>query len=138
MKTDELSCCQDPVYGGGSQAITGIGGDRKLCIDAGEAPLVCHSQIIGSVPENATPENTAIAYEPIWAIGSGKTPSNDEIAAMHAHIRKCLVEHLAEARKGDAHSLWRVQSSLANAKPDPGAGEWKTGPWSGALASRLH
>ncbi len=68
--------------------------------DAGEAPQICHGQITGSVPKDATAANTAIAYEPVWAIGSGKTPSDDEIAAMHAHIRRCLVGHLGAAGKG--------------------------------------
>ena len=41
-----------------------------------------------------------IAYEPVWAIGTGKTATSDDIMAMHAHIRACLVERLGEdARK---------------------------------------
>jgi triosephosphate isomerase len=41
----------------------------------------------------------AIGYEPLWAIGSGHVPTTQEIVAMHAHIRRCLVEHLgAEGR----------------------------------------
>ena len=35
-----------------------------------------------------------IAYEPIWAIGTGRTPTEQEVAAMHAHIRATLVVHL--------------------------------------------
>lgn len=72
-------------------------GETENQRDAGEAPQVCHSQITGSVPKDATPANTAIAYEPVWAIGSGKTPSGEEILAMHAHIRHCLVAHLGAA-----------------------------------------
>lgn len=72
-------------------------GETENQHDAGEAPQVCHSQITGSVPKDATPANTAIAYEPVWAIGSGKTPSGEEIRAMHAHIRHCLVTHLGAA-----------------------------------------
>ncbi len=62
--------------------------------DAGKAHHICGGQIKGSVPPDATPENTAIAYEPVWAIGTGRTPSDDDIVAMHAHIRTCAVEHL--------------------------------------------
>lgn len=68
--------------------------------DAGQAHHICGGQIKGSVPTEATAENTAIAYEPVWAIGSGKTPSDDDIVAMHAHIRTCVVEHLSAAGKG--------------------------------------
>jgi len=84
------------AWRGGLNAIICIG-ETESQRDAGQAPQICHTQITGSVPKAATAENTAIAYEPIWAIGTGKTPSEDEIASMHAHIRKCLVGHLGEA-----------------------------------------
>jgi triosephosphate isomerase len=58
--------------------------------EAGQAEGVCKKQLSGSVPSGATIANTAIAYEPVWAIGTGKTPTSAEIAAMHAHIRACL------------------------------------------------
>ena len=64
---------------------------------AGLAHHICGGQIAGSVPGEATGENTAIAYEPVWAIGSGRTPSDDDIAGMHGHIRACLFEHLGAA-----------------------------------------
>jgi triosephosphate isomerase len=54
---------------------------------AGRASEVVAEQLAGSVPANATPENTVIAYEPVWAIGTGKVASSDDIIAMHAHIR---------------------------------------------------
>ena len=62
--------------------------------EVGNAETVCKTQLAGSVPRGATATNTAIAYEPVWAIGTGKTPTSDEIAAMHAHIRKCLGSEL--------------------------------------------
>lgn len=58
--------------------------------EAGRAEVVCKMQLSGSVPPGATPANTTIAYEPVWAIGTGKTPTSAEITAMHAHIRSCL------------------------------------------------
>jgi triosephosphate isomerase len=58
---------------------------------------VCSSQIAGSVPEGAVGANTAVAYEPIWAIGTGKTASSSDIAQMHGHIRKDLVRRLGDA-----------------------------------------
>jgi triosephosphate isomerase len=59
--------------------------------EAGRANAVCKSQLAGSVPEGATAANTVLAYEPVWAIGTGKTASIDDIRAMHAHLRQCLV-----------------------------------------------
>jgi triosephosphate isomerase len=65
-------------------------GETEAQRDAGHANGICKSQIEGSVPPGATAENTAVAYEPIWAIGTGKTATSPDIAAMHAHIRACL------------------------------------------------
>ena len=58
---------------------------------AGNTLSVCADQIAGSVPEGMTPPTTAIAYEPLWAIGTGRTPTAEEIMEVHAHIRQCLV-----------------------------------------------
>jgi triosephosphate isomerase len=52
------------------------------------------------VPPAATAANTVIAYEPIWAIGTGKTPTSEQIVHMHAHIRSSLVRHLGEEGRG--------------------------------------
>ena len=56
----------------------------------GQTLDVLASQIAGSLPEGATPDNIIIAYEPVWAIGTGLTPSIDEIAKTHAFIRSKL------------------------------------------------
>jgi triosephosphate isomerase len=58
--------------------------------ESGRADTICRSQLSGSVPVGATSENAVIAYEPVWAIGTGKTPGKADIEAMHAHIRACL------------------------------------------------
>ena len=65
--------------------------------EAGKANDVCKTQLGGSVPQGASAANTVVAYEPVWAIGTGKTASLDDIAAMHAHVRACLVAQLGEA-----------------------------------------
>ena len=64
--------------------------------DDGKAHHICSGQLDGSVPLTATPDKTVIAYEPVWAIGTGKTPTAADIKAMHAHIRACLVRRLGE------------------------------------------
>jgi len=58
----------------------------------GKALGVCGDQITGSVPHGVA--SVAIAYEPLWAIGSGCTPTPKEITQMHAHIRQCLAARL--------------------------------------------
>ncbi|MBS0470403.1 MAG: triose-phosphate isomerase [Proteobacteria bacterium] len=62
-------------------------GETEAERDSGKANDICKSQLAGSVPDGATSANTAIAYEPVWAIGTGKTPTSEEIAQMHAHIK---------------------------------------------------
>jgi triosephosphate isomerase len=51
---------------------------------------VVSAQIKGSLPDGVTAANTVIAYEPVWAIGTGLTPTPDDVAAVHTHIRKRL------------------------------------------------
>jgi triosephosphate isomerase len=62
-------------------------GESESEREAGDAHKVCARQLAASIPAEATAANTAVAYEPIWAIGTGKTPTTSEIAAMHAHIK---------------------------------------------------
>ena len=58
--------------------------------EAGKALDVVRKQIEGSVPEGANASNTIIAYEPVWAIGTGKVPTNEDIKEMHAAIRAII------------------------------------------------
>ncbi len=58
--------------------------------DGGRALEVVSRQIEGSLPDGASAGNIVIAYEPVWAIGTGRTPTPDQIAEVHAHIRGAL------------------------------------------------
>jgi triosephosphate isomerase len=59
---------------------------------AGNTLDVVSRQLEGSLPEGAAASNTVIAYEPVWAIGTGLTPTTAEVAEVHAHIRRRLGE----------------------------------------------
>ncbi|MDR3523861.1 MAG: triose-phosphate isomerase [Acetobacteraceae bacterium] len=68
---------------------------------AGAQDAVVGGQLIGSLPQDfAQGYAGVVAYEPVWAIGTGRTPSEADVAQMHAHIRKTLVSHLGEAGRG--------------------------------------
>ncbi len=69
-------------------------GETEAERDAGRTLDVLARQIAGSVPEQARAADTVIAYEPVWAIGTGRTPTSAEIAAAHAHIRERLAARI--------------------------------------------
>ena len=63
---------------------------------AGKTEAILDRQIAGSVPEGASAARLVIAYEPVWTIGTGLTPSVDDIRAAHHHIRSRLAERLGK------------------------------------------
>ncbi|WP_189621744.1 triose-phosphate isomerase [Novosphingobium colocasiae] len=67
-------------------------GETEAERDAGRAVDVVSGQLEGSCPTvDGAAEKLSIAYEPVWAIGTGRVPSIDDVAAMHAAIRERLV-----------------------------------------------
>jgi triosephosphate isomerase (TIM) len=83
--------------------------------EAGEALPVVAAQLAGSVPENAEPGHLVIAYEPIWAIGTGLTPSPEDVAEMHGFIRSRLDRHF-DTRGGSVRILYGGSVKRANAR----------------------
>lgn len=68
--------------------------------ESGATLDVVETQLAGSVPSTSTAANTVIAYEPVWAIGTGKIPTLEQIAEVHAHIRSLLVTRFGEEGQG--------------------------------------
>ncbi|MBV8492823.1 MAG: triose-phosphate isomerase [Alphaproteobacteria bacterium] len=62
-------------------------GETRAEREGGRAETVVESQLLGSVPENAMAGDLIVAYEPVWAIGTGLTPTLADITEMHAAIR---------------------------------------------------
>ena len=66
-------------------------GETEAERDAGKAESVVAAQLAGSLPQSAgAAEKVTVAYEPVWAIGTGRTPTVDDVAAMHRSIREQL------------------------------------------------
>ena len=64
--------------------------------EASNTIQIIEGQLAGSLPELATGHNLVVAYEPVWAIGTGKVPTTDQIGEVHDRIRSNLI-----ARFGD-------------------------------------
>jgi triosephosphate isomerase len=75
-------------------------GETEAERKAGQALGVVGRQLAGSVPDGAAPDNLVIAYEPVWAIGTGLTPTTDDIAEVHNAIRKSLIERFGPGADG--------------------------------------
>ena len=71
-------------------------GETEAERDAGRAVQVVGAQLEASLPVGASAANTVIAYEPVWAIGTGRTPTDTEIVEIHAAIRERLCGRLGE------------------------------------------
>ena len=68
--------------------------------EAGRTLDVVGGQVAGSVPDGATAANTVVAYEPVWAIGTGKVPTLEEIGEVHDDIRARLVARFGSEADG--------------------------------------
>lgn len=79
----------EAVIAAGLTAIVCVG-ETEAERDAGRAVAVVEGQLDGSVPLGATAARLVIAYEPVWAIGTGRTPTVADVAEMHAAIRTRL------------------------------------------------
>jgi len=63
---------------------------------AGDAVAVVSAQVMGSLPTSLAGQAFAVAYEPVWAIGTGLTPTLEQIEEVHAAVRAAMVERLGE------------------------------------------
>jgi triosephosphate isomerase len=75
-------------------------GETRAEREGGRTLDVVRTQLDGSLPDGATAGNTVIAYEPVWAIGTGLTPTPKDVAEVHAFIRQRLGARCGTAGEG--------------------------------------
>jgi triosephosphate isomerase (TIM) len=79
----------EAAWRAGLTAIVCIG-ETQSQRDAGQTLEICRGQLRGSLPEGARADNLVVAYEPIWAIGTGLTPTAKDVEQIHQFIRETL------------------------------------------------
>ncbi len=103
------------VINAGMTAVVCIG-ESEDQRESGLALAVVARQLRQSVPSIATAENCVIAYEPIWAIGTGKTPTAADVAEVHAGIRAELTDMFGAEVAGKMRVLYGGSVKPSNAK----------------------
>ncbi|MCX7341597.1 MAG: triose-phosphate isomerase [Hyphomicrobiales bacterium] len=83
--------------------------------EAGRTIAVVQKQVRGSLPETATGASVVIAYEPVWAIGTGKTPTAADVAELHAEIRAELGRLVGKAEAAKVKVLYGGSVKPSNA-----------------------
>ena len=103
-------------------------GESEADRSAGTTLDVIAQQLAGSLPDGCTGENTVVAYEPIWAIGTGKIPTLEQIVEVHDFIRATLAERFGT----DVSDALRLLYG-GSVKPDNAAEIFKVDNVDGAL-----
>ena len=80
----------EAAWRAGLTAIVCIG-ETQAQRDAGQTLDICRGQLTGSLPDKATSGNLVVAYEPVWAIGTGLTPTSADVEQIHKFIRELLI-----------------------------------------------
>jgi triosephosphate isomerase len=90
----------EAVWRAGLTAIVCIGETREQR-DAGKTLDICGTQLGGALPDGSTAGNLVVAYEPVWAIGTGLTPTAGDVEQVHRFIRDTLTARF----KGEGSSV---------------------------------
>jgi triosephosphate isomerase (TIM) len=115
-ETDADVCAKaEAARRAGLVAVVCIGETREER-EAGKTLAVVGRQLRGSVPEAATDASVVIAYEPVWAIGTGLTPTPADVAEVHALIRDELEGLVGKAHQNRVRILYGGSVKPSNAR----------------------
>lgn len=94
----------DEVVKDKAAAAQGAGLIAIICVgetlaerESGKTLDVISAQLAGSIPEASNSGNTVLAYEPVWAIGTGKTPTPEDVKDVHAHMRRQIAGQIGNS-----------------------------------------
>ena len=104
----------EAAWRAGLTAIVCIG-ETQAQRDAGQTLDVCRRQLTGSLPDTATSGNLVVAYEPVWAIGTGLTASPEQAEEVHAELRKLIAQRYNESLSQEVRILYGGSVKPSNA-----------------------
>ena len=115
-ETNEQVCAKvQAAWNAGLSVIVCIG-ETLAQREGGETLSVIAEQLKGSLPDKTTADNTVIAYEPVWAIGTGKTPTAQEVEEVHAFIRSQIQTRFGEGTAQKMRILYGGSVKPSNAQ----------------------
>ena len=98
----------------GLRAIVCVG-ETRADREAGKTLAVVRKQLRGSIPASSASHNLVVAYEPVWAIGTGLTPTAGDVAEVHASIREELRRLVGKAEQSRVRILYGGSVKPSNA-----------------------
>ena len=102
------------AWGAGLTAIVCVG-ETLAEREAGQTIDLVRTQLAGSLPDDVSGANTVIAYEPVWAIGTGKVPTTEQIAEVHGFLREALTARFGKDTAGAIRLLYGGSVKASNA-----------------------
>lgn len=105
----------EAAYNSGLKTIICVGETLEQR-DQGKTIDICSKQVKTSLPKNATAANTIIAYEPVWAIGTGKTPTAKDVEDVHAAIRQVVAQKFGTKTANNMRILYGGSVKPSNSK----------------------
>ena len=141
----------DAVVRAKAEAVVSAGMTPIVCVGeteaqrrAGQALAVIEAQVTGSLPVGVDGASMVIAYEPVWAIGTGQTATPADVAEVHGHIRELLAQRLGGAGEAKAVRILYGGSVKPRNAAEHGVGAGRAGtagrgrPCSQDAAGRCH